>query len=60
MNSINELMVLWFILVKKEFTGNSNALELWYKSTNKTIPITWSYVIIVLKKNTLILYAKRI
>ena len=42
MNSINELMVLWFILVKKEFTGNSNALELWYKSTNKTIPITWS------------------
>ena len=40
MNSINELMVLWFILVKKEFTGNSNALKLWY--TNKTILITWS------------------
>ena len=38
MNSINELMVLWFILFKKEFTGNSNAPELWY--TNKTILIT--------------------
>jgi len=36
MNSINELMVLWFILVQKEFS--SNALELWY--INKKILFT--------------------